>query len=148
MVTRILPLLFVGLSLVAQPGPQAGPPKGRPPLPFMLPLRALNLTETQKADLHRIFEGHKDSLRAKSEAAGNARKAVGDALTQPGTTEAQLKSLHDAAAAAQFEVLKEGRALFLQVDPLLTPEQRAKAQELKASFHQHMDGLRDFAFGH
>jgi len=114
----------------------------------MMPLRALNLTEAQKTAIHQIFDSHKETLQPKVQAAGEARKAVGDALTQPGTTEAQLKALHDAAAAAQFEVLKEGRAIFLQVDPLLTPEQRAKAQELKAKFHKHMDGLRDFVFGH
>lgn len=142
MVTRLLPLLFTGLSLVAQPGPDPHA------LPCLAPLRAMNLTEAQKTSLHLVFAAHKEALKAKTEAARDARRAVGDALTQTDTTEAQLKALHDTAAAAQFEVLKEGRAMFLEVRPLLTPEQRSRAQELKEKIHRHLDLLRDFVFSH
>lgn len=147
MFTRALPILFAGLSLFAQGGPQGGP-QGHGPLPFLMPLRALNLTEAQQASLRQILDAHKAAMDQKTAAAQAARKALGDALTQVATPDAQLKALHDTAAAAQFEVLKEGRAIFLEVDSLLAPEQRAKAQELKATLHRHLEGLRGMAFGH
>lgn len=144
MFTRLLPLAFAGLALCAQ-GPHG--PEGHGPAPFLMPLRALDLTEAQRSAIHQRLEAHKPALQAKSAAARDARRALMDATTMSGTTDAQLQVLHEAASAAQFEVLKEGRALFLEVDPLLTPEQRTKAQALKQKLRGRMDHVRGLLLG-
>lgn len=144
MITRFLPLAFAGCALLAQGPHGLG---GHGPSPLHLPLRALNLTEAQKTSVHQILDAHKPAMAAKTAAARDARRALVDAVTSPATSEAQLKTLHDAAAAAQFEVLKEGRAIFLEVDPLLTPEQRTKAHELKDRMRSRMDHFRGMVFG-
>jgi Spy/CpxP family protein refolding chaperone len=141
MFKRLLPLCLAGLTLAAQPAHREGRPA------FMAQLKALDLSEAQRASVRQTLANHKDALKAKTAAAREARRAMVDALLQPETTEAKLKSLHDTAAKAQFEVLKEGRAIHQEISPVLTPEQQAKAAELKADFRGRMDGLRQFVFG-
>lgn len=139
MFKRILPICLAGLSLAAQPA------SGRPP--FMGHLQALDLSDAQKASVRQTLATHKDALKAKTAVAREARRAMVDAALQPGTSEAQLKALHDAAARAQFEVIKEGRAIHQEISPILSPEQKAKAADLKAEFRGRLDGLRQFVFG-
>ncbi len=137
---RALPLLFSGLALCAQPGPHGHGP-------FLPPFEALNLSESQKSSIHQILARHHEALKAKGEVARNAHRALVDGITTPATPEADLKALHEAAASAGFEVAKEFRAIVLEVDPLLSPEQRAKAQELKATFRTHLDHVHRLVLG-
>ena len=138
----ILPLSLAGLSLVAQPGDCGGTRAG-----LMSQVQALGITDAQRASFHQVFANHKAALKAKTEVARQARMAFVEALTEPGSTEAQLKVLHDAASDAQFEVLKEGRAMHQEIEPLLTPEQKAKAQDFKGHLRSHLERLHQFIFG-
>ena len=145
MFTRALPLLFAGLSLTAVPhhGPQGGHGHGM----LLQPFQALNLSEAQKTSIHQVFEAHKPSLHAKAEATHAAHRALIDGLTSPATTDQELQALHAAFSATSFELVKEGRAIFLEIDPLLAPEQRVQAQEVKTHLRGHLEMLHGMLMG-
>lgn len=76
----------------------------------------------------------------KQKAAMQKERALMDALFEGSTTEAQLRELHRAAGDARFALLLEDRATRLEVDALLTPEQRAKAKEQQARMKPGPEG--------
>ena len=97
-------------------------------------MRGLNLTEAQQTKLKALHESHQAAFKAKGEAAASAHKALREAMANAATDAKALKTLHDKASAAQFEVVLEHRALRQEVLPLLTPEQ-------KAQFDKHPMGM-------
>jgi Spy/CpxP family protein refolding chaperone len=88
--------------------------------------RGLNLTEAQQTKLKAVHEGHRATFKAKQEAAGAAHMALREAMDSDATDAKALRSLHDKASVAQFDLLLEHRALRQETLALLTPEQRAK----------------------
>lgn len=147
-------LLIVALPLSAQrPGFGRGPRHGMSAPAFA----CLDLTETQKAQMKSIREKHQANLEAKRKAAQEAGEALRAAMRNPSTPEGELKALHDRASAARFELAKEHRAMQLEHQAILTPEQKAKLETLRAErqerrkegpgrgprkgFHRGPDGL-------
>jgi len=134
-----LVLLLSALPLAAQPGPGRGPrAEGI--------ARALKLSDTQKASILSIREKNRPALALRMETNKQARLALRTALADAATPEAQLRTLHDKAAAAQFEVMLTRRALRKEVQAVLTPEQQAKSAELRtlaqARMQQRMGRVR------
>lgn len=127
--------LFSPTLLPAQPGPQGfhpGPPPGMP--------CDLDLTAAQRSAIQAVFEKHRAAHQEKQKAAMQNEKALLDALFEETTTGAQLKGLHQAASDARFALLLEDRATRLEVDALLTPEQRAKAKAQQARMKPGPEG--------
>ncbi|GLH67925.1 Spy/CpxP family protein refolding chaperone [Geothrix edaphica] len=122
-------LALAALPSLAQPGP--GPREGRHLA------RALNLTEAQQTGIQAIHEKHRPDMVLRREAARRAQSDLRQALQDPATPEAQLRTLHDKASSARFDLLLAGRAIHQEVQALLTPEQRAKAAELRATRRAH-----------
>jgi len=120
-----LALTAIGTSLSAQ-GPGFGPGRGHGPMGEGRGLRGLNLTEAQQAQVKAIHDKHQAAFKAKGEAAQAARKALSEAMAKASTDTATLKSLHDQASAARFDMMLEHRAVRQEILPLLTPEQKAK----------------------
>ncbi|HNX95736.1 MAG TPA: Spy/CpxP family protein refolding chaperone [Holophaga sp.] len=86
--------------------------------------KRLKLTETQKKSLKDIRAKQAEALKAKFTAAQEAQKAFHEALAKPETTDDQLRTLHQKAADAQFEILRAHRDTRNAIRALLTPEQR------------------------
>ncbi len=136
----ILSVIGVGLSAQApetprpephprsEAGSHAGPHMGFHP--DFRALRELGLTDAQQAKVKAIHESHKPAFKAKGAAAEKARKALHEALTGDSADDKALKSLHDQAAAAQFDLLLEHRAIRKEIVALLTPEQKAQFDKL------------------
>jgi len=121
-------LLIVALPLAAQrPGLHKGPRGMEGPV-----FAGLNLTEAQKAQFKAIREKHQASLEAKRKAAQEAGEALRAAMRNPAASESELKSLHERASAARFELAKEHRAMRLEHQALLTPEQKAELEKRQA----------------
>jgi len=108
-------------------GPGMGPRHAAGP---ML-MRGLDLTEAQKADLKVLATKHREAMKPKQEAAMTARKAMHEAMMNPAATPDQLKALHEKVSQAQFELALDRRAMMQESMNLLTPEQRAKAEQLR-----------------
>jgi len=122
-------LLALGVSLSAQGrGPGFGPGRG-----FAAGegpgMKGLNLTEDQKTNLKAIHDSHQGALKAKLDAARAARQALREAMTQAATDAKTLQALHEKAAAAQFDVMLEHRALRQEILPLLTAEQKTRFEQ-------------------
>lgn len=103
-------------------GPQGGP----------MMMQCLDLTEAQKTSLKAIADKHREATKAKHEAAMTAREAYRVAMRDPATPADQLKALHDKVSQAQFELALDRRAMMQESMTILTPEQKAKAEQLRA----------------
>jgi Spy/CpxP family protein refolding chaperone len=111
----------------------------------------LNLTDAQKASCKDIVAKHKDSLKAKGQA---ARGAFFEAVQKPETTPDTLKALNRTAADTRIEALLEGRAMRQELRAVLTPDQREKAAYImgrRAGMHMGRgwgwDGRADMRMG-
>jgi protein CpxP len=128
-----------GLATVAAQGP-AGPGgpgfmgrrgPGGPGGGLTLPLRGLDLTETQREQVRTAVDAHKaefDAVRTRMRAAQSALQA---AVTAEAFDEAAVrqKSVDVAAVEADAAVLRA--KVHSEVWALLTPEQQQKARELQ-----------------
>jgi Spy/CpxP family protein refolding chaperone len=115
--------LATGSMLTAQPFHPGPPPFGE--------LRALDLTEAQQLAIHAIMEKHRDAHMTREKALRTQEKALMDAMTDPTSTDAQLRTLHTAASEARFTLLMDERATMLEIQTILTPAQQARAKELR-----------------
>ncbi len=125
-------LILLTLPLAAQPGPDRGfRPDSRPdPRPERI-AQALQLTEVQKASIQGIRAKHHPGLILRRDAVQHARIDLRTALQDAATPEPRLRALYDKAAAARFDLILAQRSLRLEVQAVLSPEQRAKATELR-----------------
>lgn len=104
---------------------------------------ALGLSPEQQTKMKAIHEKHASTMKADHEAvraqAKAFRAAMRDAKTDPG----QLRQAFDQMSAARFQTLMEGRAMHQEMRAVLTPDQQAKADTMKAEFrarrHERME---------
>ena len=103
----------------------------------MMLMRGLDLTEAQKADLKVLAAKHREASKGKHEAVVTAMKAFHTAMMDPAMSVDQLKVLHEKASQAQFEMALGQRVMMQESMALLTPEQKAKAEKLRAERPKH-----------
>ncbi len=123
-------LLWPTLILALTALPLAAQVKGPGPRTERIS-RALDLTPAQQTNIQSIREKHRSDLLQRRDATHQAQSALQAALREAATPEAQLRALYDKAAAARFEMMLARRAVRLEVQAVLTPEQRMKAAELR-----------------
>lgn len=93
--------------------------------------RALpNLTADQKAAFQKLDDQHKASLEAKRKAVQDAHQAMRTAM-RDGKTD--LKPLVEKESQARLALMEEHRALRLEREKLLTPEQKKAWDERMAA---------------
>jgi Spy/CpxP family protein refolding chaperone len=128
------------LPLAAQPAPRGPRTEG-----FQ---QALQLTEAQRTSLRAIREKRRPDLTAKRDAVQHARIDLRSALQDLSIPEARLRALYDKASAARFELVLARRALRLELRSVLTPEQQARAAEMRhlarAGAHRHQSRGEDW----
>ena len=124
---------LLATPLAAQGQPRHGGPwmGRRPEAGPMMMMRGLHLTEAQKADMKALATKHREAMKPKQQVAKAAQKALHEAMINPATTTEQLKALHDKAGQAQFELALGRRAMMQASLALLTPEQKAKAEQMR-----------------
>ena len=128
--------LALGVPLIAdaQNDPQRGPDQVQPRGEHrhggaQRMFRRLELTETQREQVNRIFEEQRPALREQMEIARKAGQELRQAATAPNFDRNRARQLADTQAKAL------GEAAFLRADgmsrvvALLTPEQREKLQQ-------------------
>jgi len=104
-------------------------------------VKKLDLTQDQQDAAKRIMIAHHPALQAKAHAAFKLRADLVQALTDPETTEAQLRDLETQAAAAHLALDLEVSQAVKELAPLLTPEQRVKARQLVVDARAHVEGF-------
>ena len=127
------------------PGP--GGPFGLAPLfdgrmGLLLPIRELNLTEAQHEQVRSILQSHGDELRAAAEQLRAATRAQHDAVTAVPYDEGTIRERSTALAAVQSDAAVLHAKVHSDVWAVLTPEQQAKANEIKAAREQRISDVR------
>ena len=112
----------------------AQPPGGRGggPGQMMAGMRALDLTDEQHNEIRHIAERYRESDGTQREQHRAARAALREATTADVVSESTIRAL--AAEVALFEADAAVRRAYMHAEMLqvLTPDQRAQLQELRA----------------
>ena len=96
--------------------------------------QALGLSPEQQARMQAIREKHLDALKGGREASHAQFQSFRTAVEDPKVTEPQLRQAFDQMNAIRFQSLLDRRAMRLEMRAVLTPEQQAKADAMKAAF--------------
>ena len=96
--------------------------------------KQLNLTADQKAAMKAIGQKHKDEMKAKHAAQRDARKAFQSVMADPNTKAADIQAAHQTLSQSSLDMALAGHALRAEMRAVLTPEQQAKADQLRADF--------------
>ena len=120
------PLAAALLALLPLAAQEAGPA----PAQAGRVAKLLDLSPDQQARLKALRTAQRASLAPKVAASREARHALAQALRDPGTPEAQVRSLYQRAADARLEVLLTRRAGRAALKGVLTPAQQEKARLL------------------
>jgi periplasmic protein CpxP/Spy len=111
----------------------------------MAMLRQLDLSEEQRTQVRQIMDGHRDELRAVGERVRAAHQAQNDAVTAAQFDEQAVRSKAAELAAVEADAAVLQAKLHSEVFAVLTPEQQAKAAELKAQRQARMQQFRERA---
>ncbi len=107
----------------------------------------LELTDAQMIAIQTIMDTHKAALRARQETLHKAMVPAMEAAMDPATPQADLDQRFEAVKEAGFALSNEVRAVYLEILPQLTPEQREDAKGLVKDFRNAVDGVRKLALG-
>jgi periplasmic protein CpxP/Spy len=123
-----------------------GPMMGEGP-GMMLPmvLKGIDLTDAQEKQVHAIMQAHRATFGALFGELRTAQEEMADKLFVPGEVRAEdLRSQLQRVSQLREQLMQEGLQVALEVRGVLTPDQLAKAAELKErvrALHTEMRGL-------
>jgi Spy/CpxP family protein refolding chaperone len=120
-----------------RPGFHRGGAQGRMGFPFML--RALNLTDDQKAQVKQVMANHRDTLhqlytQMRTAHDDMSNQLVSSAALQESDLSPQVQQISSLRSQIAAEILK----MTLEIRGVLTPDQLARA----AQFRQQMQSMR------
>jgi Spy/CpxP family protein refolding chaperone len=124
-------------------GPGFGPGPGGPLGDLGFALRQLELTDTQREQVRGVMQAHQAEFKELGDRMRTAREALDAAISADTIDESAIRgrSAEWAAVEADGAVLRA--RVRQEVFGLLTPEQQAKAKELKAQMQQRMKQRAD-----
>jgi Spy/CpxP family protein refolding chaperone len=132
-----LALLAIGLPALAEPGP--GPrdhdgPGGHGPGRGMARMaEKLGLSDAQKTQLQAIKDRYRSgAFGDTTKAFQDARARLEDLIGDPVSTDQQILEAARLVSARGESVAIQRHRMAVEIDSILTPEQRQKAKELKA----------------
>ena len=113
---------------------------------MMLPLvlKGLDLTDAQEKQVRTIMQAHRATLRTLFGELKVAQEEMVDKLLTPGEVRAEdLTSQSQRVAQLREQLMQEGLKVALEVRGILTPEQLAKAAEIKERMRSLHTEMRD-----
>jgi Spy/CpxP family protein refolding chaperone len=99
---------------------------------------ALDLTPDQQAKLKAIHEKYRDAAKADHVSSRAQAQAFRAAMEDPKSSEAQLRQAFDQMNAQRFQGLLQRRAMRQEMRAVLTPDQQAKADAMRAAFRDRV----------
>lgn len=124
-----------GPGAARPPRPQGGPPPPPPP-PFGLPrldrlARDLNLTEAQQTELKAFFDTERSTMDALMKKLDGQRQQLDAATANGQFDEAQVRALAAQQAQTFADLIVEHKRAEAKIYSILTPEQRARFDQLR-----------------
>lgn len=135
-----LVLLIAGATALAQgpAGPRGRGPGGPGGPGAGLPLAALNLTEAQREQAQNIAQQHRQQTRTLMERLRVARAAQQQAVDTLPVDEGRIRAVMQDLAAVESDLAVERARLRSELFAILTAEQQAQAQKLRADREARM----------
>ena len=135
--------LAAGMAM-AQP-PAGAPAPGTTPRPFRAAMRqramqALNLTDTQKQQAKAIFQQARTTNQPLRQQLQQNRQAMLQAIKSD--DEATIQQLSKTQGALTSQILANRNVAAAQFYKILTPEQRAKADQMHQNMRQRFERRR------
>ena len=133
-------LLAGGVALAQGPGPGRRGPGGFGGFggPGGLPLRALNLTETQQDQIKQVMQRSREQNRNVGEQLRTAAEAERTAVETIPVDEGLIRSTTQALVEAQTEMAIQRARLQSEIFALLTMDQQAQVKKLRADRAQRV----------
>ena len=103
-----------------------------------LPLRALELTDAQQEQVKSVMQQHRADMEAVGKRLHEARRAQNDAIETVPVNEALIRSTSQTLATAETDMAVLRARIHSEIWNLLTPDQQAKAKELKTQRESRM----------
>jgi Spy/CpxP family protein refolding chaperone len=103
----------------------------------------LAITPVQDKAMQTIQEQHRLALAGKRKALGEKAAALRHGMEDPALSEAQVRALAGAVAEARLQLVLEERATFLEIQGVLTAEQKAKAQRLRVKLDKEREAHKE-----
>jgi Spy/CpxP family protein refolding chaperone len=108
--------------------------------PFMLTLKAANLTADQKAKIHDAFKANRSQREALLKQLHSIHQQVDAKLLGPGAvTAADIAPLQEQAVKVRQQIAQQNLDMVLKIRGMLTPDQLKRMNQM----HQKMASLRD-----
>jgi len=120
------------------PGGPGGPLGGLLSVHPDLPLRALNLTDTQREQVRGILDSHRDEAQSLRQRAGAAFQALQAATSAVTVDEAAITQQSQAFSSLIAEAAVLRARVRGEIIALLTPEQQAEAAKIAADRQARM----------
>lgn len=99
-------------------------------------LRGLDLTDEQKAQVKTIMQSSRESSKPLREQMKANRQKLQTLSDSGNFDQAQVQALADEQGKLTAQMIVEKEKVKSQISAILTPEQKAKAAEMKAQFKQ------------
>jgi Spy/CpxP family protein refolding chaperone len=112
--------------------------------PLHAELRRLDLSDTQREQIHGVLEQHKAEFQALAERAAPVRQALRQAMNAVPVDEPAIREQSAALAAIQADMAVMQARVRAEVLQFLTPEQQQKLQELRGRMKQRFEGRRQW----
>jgi periplasmic protein CpxP/Spy len=133
--------LVAGSLALAGPGPH-GRHGGLFGQRFERISRELDLTDGQRTRIREIFQQHRDDgLSAAARQVRDAHRDVRQLIQDPAADEAAIRDAATRAAQAEADLAVERHKAFVEAFAVLTPEQQAKANDLRAKAAQRRPAI-------
>ena len=136
--------LIVGgvVFAAAQRGPGDGGPPPPPPPHFGIPdiehlSRELNLTDAQTTELKAFLDAERPTIEGLTKKLEEAHKQLGESTANGRFDEAQVRALANQQAQTMADLIVEQERVKAKIYNTLTPEQRAKVEEMHRRGDRH-----------
>ncbi len=104
----------------------------------MMGLRQLGLSDSQRAQIKTIMQSHKTDMQAIGERVRTAHKALQNAIDQVPVNEGLIRERAADVAKVQADAAVLRARVHAEVFQVLTPDQQAKAKDLRQQAEQRM----------
>jgi Spy/CpxP family protein refolding chaperone len=107
--------------------------------------KVLGLSDAQTSQIQAIIAKHKDANGGTGvQAMRDARKTLMNTIHDPSATDDQVRDAAATLAALESQGAVQKHQMMTEISAVLTPDQKAKLDELKASFMDRHAGPRQY----